>query len=92
MEVQWFILGKTFVFQGFRWVPSFSKGGGGEHFSGVGVKMLISIELMISQSRGGGWWWMGGSRPYPTMDPRMHSILELVIFLAPFNYIGTHYT
>ena len=65
MEVQWFILKKTIVIQGFRGIPSFSKGV--ELFSGVRVKMSISIELMIFQ--GGG----GGLDPIPPLNPRMHS-------------------
>ena len=55
MEVQWFILMKTIVFQGYRGLPSFSKGSF-EFFSGAGVKMLISIETYITYdlSEGGG--------------------------------------
>ena len=78
MEVQWFILMKTIVFQGYRGLPSFSKGSF-DFFSGAGVKMLISIETYITYDLSGGG---GGSRPYPTSDPRMHS----------FNYVETHCT
>ena len=37
VEIQWFILRKTIIFQGLRGGPTFSGGGGG-------VKMVISIE------------------------------------------------
>ena len=36
---------KTLIFQGFREVPTFSRGGGGKFFQGV--QMLISIETDI---------------------------------------------
>ena len=53
MAVQWFILMKTIVFQGYRGLPSFSKGSF-EFFSGAGVKMLISIETYITYDLSGG--------------------------------------
>ena len=50
MEVQWFILRKTIVFQGFRGVPSFSKRG--ELFSGGGGSKIVSeYDQEIPQSQ-----------------------------------------
>ena len=84
MEVQWFILRKTIVFQGFRGITSFSKGV--ELFSTTGVKMLISIETYRTYNFPGGG---GGPDPIPPLDPRMHPLLG---FKAPFNYVETHCT
>ena len=80
VEVQWFILRKTIVFQGFRGVPSFSKGV--RKFSGVGIKMLISIEPRSTYDFPGG---VGGFRPYPT-SVSAHALIVFRI-LAPFNYV-----
>ena len=56
---------ENYCFPRFQMGPIvFQGGGGGEHFSGVGVKMLISIELMISQSGGG-----GGGGGWEGLDP-----------------------
>ena len=73
MEVQWLILGKTIVFQGFKGVQSFSKGGW--IFFGVGDKMLISIETYRTGdfSGGGG----GGPDPISPLDPHMHSFFRV---------------
>ena len=80
-----FILRKTIVFKGFRGVPSFYKGV--ELFSGVGLKMLISIETYrtyFSRERGGG----GGAGPDPItpLDRHMDFSEFEDMLLAPLNY------
>ena len=72
MEVQWFILSETIVFQGFKGVPSFSKGvnffrGGGQDAN------FYSIETYRTYDFPGA----GGPDPIPPLDPRMQSCFRV---------------
>ena len=60
------------ISEGFHRLPR-GGGGGGELFSGVGVKMLISIETYRNFPGGGG----GAPDPIPPLDPRMHSYFRV---------------
>ena len=66
-------LKENYFFRGFRGIPPLSEGGGGELFSGLGVKMLISIETYRNFPGGGG----GAPDPIPPLDSRMHSYLRV---------------
>ena len=63
------ILKKTIIFQGFRGVPTFSRGGGGGGGGATftrGVQMLISLETDIIVIFQG-----GSDHLSPPLDPRM---------------------
>ena len=63
---------ENYCFQSFRGVPSFSKGV--ELFSGVGVKLLISIETYRTYDFPGGG---GGPDPILPLDLRLHSFFRV---------------
>ena len=80
MEFQWFIFKKTIVSKVSEGFHRFPRGGGGLNlFSGVGVKMLISIETYRTYD------FLGGSRPYLSSGSA-HALIFLE-FIAPFYYI-----